>query len=225
MRRMKARITALTTAPDGRPAVRLDPEQAVPWAAGQAFLALRPGDRQPLRQRLFPLDDGQRGLLVALPPEAPWRLGDRLDLLGPLGPGFRPPTAATRWLLVDLVGSPGPLLALVEAGLARGAAISLATPATGLRLPADVERTPDLAEALAWTDYLALLVDPSDPEPLRRLVALTPTERLPSPAEALLDLPLPCGFGGCGACAVRTRHGWRLACREGPVIEADLLEV
>jgi dihydroorotate dehydrogenase electron transfer subunit len=33
----------------------------------------------------------------------------------------------------------------------------------------------------------------------------------------LLTPPMPCGTGACQACAVQTRRGWKLACREGPL--------
>jgi len=48
---------------------------------------------------------------------------------------------------------------------------------------------------------------------------------LPCPAQALVHQIMPCGaLAGCGACAVETRLGWKLACNDGPVFDLiDLL--
>jgi hypothetical protein len=94
-------------------------------------------------------------------------------------------------------------------------------------LPAAVEVYPlsELPQALAWADFLALdLPLPSLPS-LRGRLNLQGSRRLPCPAQALLDLPMPCGGAAdCGVCAVHTRTGWKLACREGPVFNLEELE-
>ena len=90
--------------------------------------------------------------------------------------------------------------------------------------PAELEIFPleALPEALAWADFLALDV------PLGRLAdlprVLGTAGRLSCAAQALVDAPFPCGgIADCGVCAVRTRRGWRLACKDGPVF--DLAEL
>jgi NAD(P)H-flavin reductase len=36
----------------------------------------------------------------------------------------------------------------------------------------------------------------------------------------LVVAPMPCGgLAECGVCAVTTRRGWKLACKDGPVFD------
>jgi hypothetical protein len=45
-------------------------------------------------------------------------------------------------------------------------------------------------------------------------------------AQVLIHTPMPCaGLAECGVCAVRDRHDWKMACKDGPVfIMKDLLK-
>jgi dihydroorotate dehydrogenase electron transfer subunit len=39
-------------------------------------------------------------------------------------------------------------------------------------------------------------------------------------AQILIHTPVPCGgVAECGVCAVTSKSGWKLACRDGPVFD------
>jgi hypothetical protein len=79
----------------------------------------------------------------------------------------------------------------------------------------EVARGPVTAEAAEWAD--TVLLDVADPKEMARSIR---RRRPLQPAGSLLSFfqpVLPCGFGGCQACWVETRHGRRLACLDGPV--------
>jgi dihydroorotate dehydrogenase electron transfer subunit len=87
-----------------------------------------------------------------------------------------------------------------------------------------VERALDPREALAWADYLALDVPPDGLDRLRDRLGLDPTSDLAASAQVLISMAMPCGWGACGACAVKARRGWKLACKDGPVFDLNVLE-
>jgi dihydroorotate dehydrogenase electron transfer subunit len=42
------------------------------------------------------------------------------------------------------------------------------------------------------------------------------------PCQVALEAPMPCGFGVCMGCVVKTRDGrYQRVCREGPVFDAN----
>jgi hypothetical protein len=95
-------------------------------------------------------------------------------------------------------------------------------------LPDEVEVLPMdlLAEAGTWADYLAACLTRGNLADLRRLAGLRPHQGFLPGAEGLILTPMPCaGMAECGACAVRTTHGWKQACSDGPVFELNLLEL
>ena len=44
------------------------------------------------------------------------------------------------------------------------------------------------------------------------------------PGQLALEAGMACGFGACFGCVVRTRHGYRRLCVDGPVVAAADLE-
>ena len=240
MRRSHARVEAFTVEPIGRTAARLSCRPPAVPAPGQASLALLPGSGAALRRTLFPVQCNTDGFVTDQPPAPDWRLGAGIELLGPIGHGFCPPATAKRWLLATLDCPADRLLGLVDQGVARGAAVSLWSSQPPPALPPQVEVTTDLAEALAWADYLALDLLPESLPHLRRRLAILLTARrrpgtevgsldawelpLPPTAQALIGHEMPCGIGVCGACAVKARRGWKLTCVDGPVFDLRELE-
>ena len=194
-------------------------------AAGQVCLALADLPNQPdlrvsLRVPLYflPLPDQRAGFYVpATHAYARLAPGDRLDLIGPAGRGFRLPAGGSHLLVI--AGSLERLAAAVEAALRRGLAVTVLTPRSAELLPADVEihRGPLDAELALWAD--AVILDVADPAArATRLRDLAPG-RGPDYVQALHTLPLPCGVGACQACWVHLPHAnaRKLACVEGPV--------
>jgi dihydroorotate dehydrogenase electron transfer subunit len=143
-------------------------------------------------------------------------------LRGPLGHGFTPP-AHLRHLLLAAAGDTTlrltPLIAAAQSG---NTDIVLCTDLPTAAISSSIEIYPlhSLPEILPWADYLALDV-PSDTLPhLRTCLGLAPQTILPCPAQALLLTPMPCGaLADCGACAIPTRQGYQLACKDGPVFD------
>jgi hypothetical protein len=197
-------------------------------APGQYLLAHTPTQPDaPLAVPLFPAAFSARGFLAAPPLPAEWTPGTLLSLAGPLGRGFRLEAHPRRLALAAFGESLARLLPLAARALESGAAVTVFTGSPLPDLPLSVEASPlaSLPEALAWADCLALDLPAEDLPHLRQALGLGAHQGLPCPAEALVQIPMPCaGAGECGACAVPARRGWKLACQEGPVFALEDLE-
>jgi NAD(P)H-flavin reductase len=203
------------------------PRAAVP-AAGRYLMAWSPEQPEaPLATSLFAARVEPQGFLAAPPVPAAWEPGTALQLRGPLGRGFSPPGSLRRLALAGLGEGIARLQPLLTDALEKGAAVALFAGQAPPGLPSAVEVNPleTLNEALAWADYLALdLLAPTLPDLSRLLGVERGVRALPCPAQALLQMALPCGgLADCAACAVETRRGWKLACQDGPVF--DLLDL
>ena len=94
--------------------------------------------------------------------------------------------------------------------------------ATSEDLPAEVEVQPlsALADVLNWADYIGL--DTARENLLRlgeRLVEWKHAQAIRE-AQVLIRTAMPCGgVAECGVCAVGIKSGWRLACKDGPVLD------
>lgn len=220
MHRTMAQVASIRLEADGETVARLicDPT-AIP-AAGQFSLALRPGEGAPLRTAIFPLDLHADGFTT--PADRTWQPGDGLDLLGPVGRGFRPPPNARRWALGGIGRRLDRLLPLLQRGIEAGAGVAVWPPLPPERLPVQVEIVRDQADALEWADYIALDVLPDaldeiDTRLRRQLDTLARTA-----IQVLIAPAMPCGLGLCQACAIDARRGRQLACLDGPVFDWPL---
>ncbi|MCC7359451.1 MAG: hypothetical protein IT317_08245 [Anaerolineales bacterium] len=194
---------------------------------GQALLALANGAARPhpstpplLRLPLFYHTLPGGGAQCYLPPGHPLSSlvpGDVLDLLGPVGRGFRLPRRGSHLLVV--AAAPERLLPLIEAALEAGLAVTALTPRSADLLPSDVElhRGPLTAELAQWADLVAL--DVADPRARAQHIRSLAPPRGPEYIQALVVPPLPCGTGACQACWVELTqpHLRKLACVDGPV--------
>jgi len=195
---------------------------------GQYFLAFAPGRDEPAATALFLTASGETvwRLNGFIPPA--WQPGTRLCWRGPLGRGFRFPPSARRVALAPWAGSTDSLAPLVNEALSQNAAVVWYSDRLPAYLPASVEVLPldTLAEVWNWADYLALECDLRD---LPRLAAALGWDGIRRPGcltEILLHTPLTCGgMADCGVCAVRTRRGWKMACKDGPVFDLAELEL
>jgi hypothetical protein len=203
-------------------AIRLTCAGPDPGAApGQACLAWSELAAQPfLRVPLYlhgALDPGPTFFVPIGHPYARLEPGAALDLLGPVGRGFRLPKANGHLLVI--AGSLERLLPTIEIALQQGLAVTALTPRSADLLPSDVEihRGPLTAELAAWADLVAL--DVADPAARAQHIRdLVPNRGLGF-VQALVTPAMPCGTGACQACWVELPHarGRKLACVDGPV--------
>jgi dihydroorotate dehydrogenase electron transfer subunit len=162
------------------------------------------------------------------------RAGDGLWLLGPLGVGFRAPEEDRRPLLVgggvgiaplaiwqDTIGAPA-LLGFRDAEHARGAAL--------LTEPLIATDDGSVGHHGLVTELLREEVDGScavyacGPPPMLEAVrALCAQAEVP--AQLALESGMACGYGACFGCVVPTKRGYIRLCLDGPVLQADDLEL
>lgn len=166
------------------------------------------------------------------------RPGDGVDLIGPLGNGFRLDTAARRLLIVAEGLGVAPMVALAEEAVAAGRAVTVVVDAPSAaslypleRLPAAVDgvafthdgsagqrgRASDgFAERLSWADQAFLAGS-------RRLLddarALLARHSSPPPVQVIVEERMACGVGACLGCVVFTAEGAVASCTAGPVFD------
>jgi len=206
------------------------PEKALP-EPGQYLPAQKlEGETEVLAQPLFRfISAAGQPTVGPIPPH--WAPGDRVGCLPPQGKGFTLTDSARRVGLLALDGDPIRLLPLVQQALDQNAAVALffqSHPHPDILdvISPSVEISPlnSLQENRDWPDFLAVEVDRENLENLSALLG----EGFPQfDGQVLVNTRMPCrGIGACGVCAVRTRHGWRQACTDGPVFPLkELLHV
>lgn len=167
--------------------------------------------------------------------------GAEMDLIGPLGRGWRIPDGAAHALVVSGGLGAAPMGMLVEALARRGIAVTVAQGApTAERLVARalfeeharrVETATDdgsagqrglvtaLAERLIADDRPDV-VYACGPEAMERAVAAL-AGAAGVPCQVSLERLMACGVGACLSCVVSTTRGRLRACVDGPVFDAE----
>jgi hypothetical protein len=217
-----AHITDLWLTGAGTVGARLTCTPPIFLDPGQYLLARSLDFVESLPSPLFVTGKGGVELNIVPPIPETWQVGARLALRGPFGKGFHLPESAQRVALAALDGNPYRLMALVPLALAQQAVVVLYSSTIPDHLPLEVEVFPLelLPEALQWTDYLAAAVSIKDLPRLREWIGLPEERRCPCLAQVLVITEMPCaGIADCSVCAVKTRGGWRLACKDGPVFD------
>ncbi len=170
------------------------------------------------------------------------KAGDEVRLFGPLGKGYEVNPKAQNLLLVGGGLGVAALVALADEAVAAGKSVTLLQGARNgdllyppRMLVQEVEvisATDDgtaghhgyvtelLPEHLSWADQ----VFACGPNPMMATMARILREaRSRKPVQALMEERMGCGTGICYGCAVFTRKGVRLVCKDGP--RFDLREV
>jgi NAD(P)H-flavin reductase len=200
----------------------LCPGEAIP-ASGQYLLASDLTDRKEiLGTPLFISEETSRGFWASPLFSVPWGPGTSLNLEGPFGHGFNLPRNRQR-LGVVAAGETISRLKLLMTSLAgRQMSVTLFTDLALPRLPEAVEISPlaTLKTALDWPDFLAIDVPINQLGEIKGLLGVGNEAQPLCTAQVLITTPMPCAnMARCGACAVQTRRGWKLACEDGPVFE------
>jgi dihydroorotate dehydrogenase electron transfer subunit len=177
------------------------------------------------------------------------RPGDTLDLLGPLGRGFRIPAGCRRVFLAAGGIGVAPLVfladSLAEAGVDRAAStVFLGGRSKSDILCVDVFRQMGYAVVTTTDDgslgNQCLVTHPLEaaartrrPQviyacgPMAMLACVAGiSEALRLPCQVSIETVMACGMGACLGCAVagaQSGAGYRHACRDGPVFEASEL--
>lgn len=213
---------------EGSAGGRISCPSALQPAPGQYLAANSAALVEALPIILYPASLPGPTLGIAPPLPTHWKAGTELVLRGPFGNGFKLPSNARRVALAPFQSSAALLAPLAVLALRHGAAVTLFCAIPPVGLPPEVEILPLdlLPEASGWADYLAAAFPRDQLSSFRRQAALRPHQPMAYPAQALVLTPMPCtGLGECGACAVATRHSWKLACSDGPVFNIETLEV
>ena len=175
--------------------------------------------------------EGTRWLSRRLP-------GETLDILGPMGNGFKIVPDSSRILLVAGGLGIAPLAFLARSADIPGRSIRLlvgARTASALYVPEDlpssvhtVSVTEDgsagakgmvtalLPEQAAWADRIFVC----GPLSMYQAIAQAPDRYFQGkPVQVSLELRMGCGLGFCYACTLETSEGLKQVCRDGPVFE------
>jgi dihydroorotate dehydrogenase electron transfer subunit len=166
--------------------------------------------------------------------------GDLVYCWGPLGHGFDVPEASQHMLLVAGGIGVAPLAWLADQAIARDQAVMLVAggrtsaqiyPAA--LLPREVEvaiftedgsvgrkglATAGFAEQIEWSDE----VFACGPNAMFRAMAgVMQAQHVVRRIQVLLEERMGCGTGICYGCAVETRKGMRLVCKDGPKFDLN----
>jgi hypothetical protein len=195
-------------------------------AAGQYLLAFCAEAGDLLPAPLFPSSLPSYKMTFSAPVPVGWNAGMTLALRGPLGHGFQLLPGPRRVALAALGDPPGALLPRAQSALAGGGEVALYARGAPPNLPPQVEVLPLdlLPEAPGWAHYLAIDAPLAQLADLPHRLGVHGFHALGCTAQVLARATMPCaGAGTCGVCAVPTRRGWRLACKDGPVFAWEAL--
>lgn len=166
--------------------------------------------------------------------------GDTLDLLGPLGNGFCVYPESKRLLLIAGGIGIAPLAYLARQALNQGKSVTLvlgSRTASGLYprklLPDELENVITTEDGSVGkkgkvTDVIIPLIDESDqifacgPFPMYHAIFdLIQQNSINKNVQISLETRMGCGFGICFGCSIKTKHGIKTVCREGPIFNME----
>jgi len=166
------------------------------------------------------------------------KAGDELSIFGPLGRGYAINPRAENLLLVAGGLGVAAVIALADEAIAAGKSVTLLQGAHSSHKLYPPELLPPEVEAISATDdgstgqhgYVTDLI-PQHLTWADQIFACGPTPMFSGmarlmrevesrkPVQALLEERMGCGTGICYGCAVFTRRGVRLVCKDGPRFE------
>ena len=166
--------------------------------------------------------------------------GDNLDLLGPLGNGFSIEPSSSNLLLIAGGIGIAPLTFLAQQAVSKGKSVQLLLGARTSnllypqkQLPGGIEpiiATEDGSEGEKGkvTDILSRYIDWAHQVyacgPLAMYKEIDNQRqqwRNKKPIQISLEVRMGCGIGACFSCSIKTKHGMKRVCLDGPVFDLD----
>ena len=206
------------------------------WPRAFSFYRFRGEGKERQFALLYAVVGAATRLMAQQPP------GDAVWMTGPLGHGLQVRPGATNLLLVGGGVGMAPLVALADQEVARGQSMVIccgartaATAFPAALLPPEVEyavSTEDgsLGQRGLVTDLFAQYLPWADqtlacgPVPMfRSMAGVARRDGMRRSVQILMETEMACGTGICYGCAVFTKKGVKLCCRDGPRFE--LLDV
>jgi dihydroorotate dehydrogenase electron transfer subunit len=188
---------------------------------GQYILAGSASDTS-LPVPVFYTDSAPQGFIGAPLGANSWSPGQEVHLRGPLGRGFEMPLSARKVALIAFDTPPVRLRGLIKPALKQEAAVALVSDFVSDRLPDEVEVQPlsALPDILNWADTIAVDVARENLPGLGQRLEVMNQIPAVRAAQVLVRTLMPCGgVADCGVCAVQIKPGWKLACKDGPVLD------
>lgn len=166
--------------------------------------------------------------------------GEKLDLLGPLGNGFSIMPASKKLLLTAGGIGIAPLVFLAQQSINEGRSVKLLL---GTRTSKELfpqKHLPDGVDTIITTedgsagekgkvtDILSRYIDWADqicacgPIAMYKSIdGLNKKWRNKKPVQVSLEVRMGCGIGACFSCSIKTKHGIKQVCHDGPVFNLD----
>jgi NAD(P)H-flavin reductase len=193
--------------------------------AGQFLMVRSETDILPVP--VYPIDTESKRFSSLSSAGNHWIVGDRLHFSGPHGKGFEIPSVSRRLLMISSTSTPLRLIPPAMKIIHAGGEAALYAEYIPENLPSEVEllSKEQLVDALSWADCIIGDVRIKMLSKWMELFAGKQTSPLGHGIQLLVDTPLVCTEAVCGVCMVKTRHGWKYACTEGPVFLLDDLEM
>jgi len=206
--------------------VELDPSRKITAQPGQFISARAEGDILPSILFSCGIDGNDFTTIQTIP--LTWQPDVSLFIRYPLGKGFAIPSSARRLLMVSATGHP--LRLLPEAGkmLANGGEAALFSYSLPGEISPEIEllTRDELADACSWADCIIGDTPIDHLAVWKSMVSLGDHVDPKRDIQVLVDTPMAChGTAECSVCAVKTRHGWKNACSDGPVFQLAELEI
>jgi hypothetical protein len=215
--------------------LQFDPAFQTVIQPGQYISARTDGDILPAT--LFPCGMNGRDFTTIQTIPLTWQPDVSLSIRYPLGKGFAIPPSARRLLMVSAGDNPLRLLPAAGKVLAEGGEAALFSHNLPGQISPEIEllTRDELADACVWADCIIGDISIDHLAVWKSMV--TRTARVDSwkttssagslrDIQVLVDTPMTChGTAECGVCAVKTRHGWKNACSDGPVFQLAELDI
>ncbi|OGC34681.1 hypothetical protein A2311_05565 [candidate division WOR-1 bacterium RIFOXYB2_FULL_48_7] len=163
-------------------------------------------------------------------------VGENLDLFGPLGTGFQLDSQRNKHLLVGGGMGSAPLLALAERLTGQVSILLGAKTAANILAEADYNKlghnvaviTDDgskgkkglVSDLLLERISQDSVVYACGPKSMLRAVAEICWQKKVD-CQISMEERMACGIGACKGCAVKTKGGYKMACKDGPVFKGE----